>query len=308
MMTKLEKERIKKEILKRYKLYKIHSHRLQRLIKDPLRTFPFYILVLLSRIRPFKIKFKTIWGDEMHCYLPDGNAIFYYSCPGEANLTNFFINFLKEGDTFIDIGAHLGFYSLLVARLVGEQGKVYSFEPTPRTFEFLKENVSVTSNIVINQAAVLNKEGLISFVDYGPKYGAFNTFKKRTSEDLGFLKKKQKFIEVKAVVLDKYCRENNIQPTFIKIDAEGAEYLILQGISYILNSLRPFISLEVAGGNEWRENCQRSIKILLDNDYQAFEITVEGKLIAHNIKEEYGYDNLIFIPEERIGSSPESFS
>jgi len=302
-MTKLEKEKIKKEILKRYELYKIHSHRLQRLIKDPLRTFPFYILVLLSRIRPFKIKFKTIWGDEMNCYLPDGNALFYYGCPGEANLTNFFINFLKEGDTFIDIGAHLGFYSLLVARLVGEQGKVYSFEPTPRTFEFLKENVSVTSNIVINQAAVLNKEGLISFVDYGPKYGAFNTFKKRTSEDLGFLKKKQKFIEVKAVVLDKYCRENNIQPTFIKIDAEGAEYLILQGISYILNSLRPFISLEVAGGNEWRENCQKSIKILLDNDYQAFEITVEGKLIAHNIKEEYGYDNLIFIPKEKIESS-----
>ena len=303
MITKQEKEKIKKKILKRYELYKIHTNKFGRFIKDPIRTVPFYILVLISRIKPFQVKFKTVWGDEMHCYLPDGNAIFYYDCPGEANLTNFFINFFKEGDVFIDIGAHLGFYSLLVARLVGEQGKVYSFEPTPRTFEFLKENVSVTSNIVINQAAVLNKEGLISFVDYGPKYGAFNTFKKRTSEDLGFLKKKQKFIEVKAVVLDKYCRENNIQPTFIKIDAEGAEYLILQGISYILNSLRPFISLEVAGGNEWRENCQKSIKILLDNDYQAFEITVEGKLIAHNIKEEYGYDNLIFIPKEKIESS-----
>ena len=184
MMTKLEKEKVKKEILKRYKLYRIHSHRLQRLIKDPLRTFPFYILVLLSRIRPFKIKFKTLWGDKLKCYLPDGNALFYYGCPGEANLTNFFINFLKKGDIFIDIGAHLGFYSLLAARLVGKEGKVYSFEPTPRTFEFLKENISTTSNVIVNQVAVLDQEGVISFVDYGSRYGAFNTCRDRTSSDL----------------------------------------------------------------------------------------------------------------------------
>ena len=59
-MTEQEKRKIKKEILKRYELYKIHGHRLQRLIKDPLRTLPFYILVLFSRIKPFQIKFKTI--------------------------------------------------------------------------------------------------------------------------------------------------------------------------------------------------------------------------------------------------------
>jgi len=306
-MTKQKKEEIKKEILRRYELYKIHSHRLQRLIRDPLRTFPFYILVLLSRIKPFQIKFRTIWGDKMYCYIPDGNAVFYYGCPGEANLTNFLINFLKEGDTFIDIGAHLGFYSLLTARLVGETGKVYSFEPTPRTFEFLKKNVLPTLNVTINQAAVLDEEKFISFADYGIKYGAFNTYKDRISKDLNFLQKSKKMINVKTIVLDKYCQENKIQPTFIKIDAEGAEHLILKGMLYILNSQRPLISLEVAGGEEWKENCQKSIEILLNNNYQVFKIMPEGKLIIHDIKKEYGYDNLIFIPGEKIKLYPGLF-
>jgi len=306
-MTEQEKEKIKREILKRYELYKIHSHRLQRLIKDPLRTLPFYILVLLSRIKPFQIRFKTIWGDKMHCYLPDGNAIFYYGCPGEADLTNFLVNFLKEGDTFIDIGAHLGFYSLLAARLVGGRGEVYSFEPTPKTFGFLKKNTSPISNVIINQAAVLDKEKFISFVDYGPRYSALNTYQERKSKDLNFLQKSKRIINVKTIVLDKYCQENNIQPTFIKVDAEGAEHLILQGMFYILNSLRPFISLEEAGGEEWKENCQKSIQILLDKDYQVFEITPEGKLMPHTIQEEYGYSNLIFIPEEKIKLYPKLF-
>jgi len=307
MMTKQKKEEIKKEILRRHELYKIHSHRLKRLIKDPLRTFPFYILVLLSRIKPFQIKFKTLWGDKMYCYIPDGNAIFYYGCPGEANLTNFFINFLKEGDIFIDIGAHLGFYSLLAARLVEKTGNVYSFEPTPRTFEFLRKNVLSVSNVIINQAAVLDEEKFISFADYGIRYGAFNTYKNRTSKDLNFLQKSKRIIDVKTIVLDKYCQEKKIQPTFIKIDAEGAEHLILKGMSYILNLLRPLISLEVAGGEEWKENCQESIQILLDKNYQVFKITSEGELVAHKIKEEYGYDNLVFIPEEKIKLYPKLF-
>ena len=301
-MTEQEKKKMKREILKRYELYKIRDHRLQRLIKDPLRTLPFYILVLLSKIKPFQIEFKTLWGDKIYCYLPDGNAIFYYGCPGEANLTNFFINFLKERDVFIDIGAHLGFYSLLVARLVGEQGKVYSFEPTPRTFEFLKKNVSTVLNVIINQVAVLDEEKSISFIDYGPRYSAFNTYQERKSKDLNFLQKSKKIINVKTITLDKYCQENDIQPTFIKIDAEGAEHPILQGMSYILNSLRPFISLEVAGGDEWKENCQKSIQMLLGKSYRVFEIIPEGKLIPHTVQEKYSYNNnnLIFIPEEKI--------
>ena len=307
MITKQKKEEIKKEILRRHELYKIHSHRLQRLIRDPLRTFPFYILVLLSRIKPFQMKFRTLWGDKMHCYIPDGNAIFYYGCPGEANLTNFLINFLKEGDIFIDIGTHLGFYSLLAARLVEGTGKVHSFEPTPRTFEFLKKNVLPASNVVINQAAVLDEEKFISFADYGIKYGAFNSYKDRTSKDLNFLQKSKKIINVKTIVLDKYCQEKKIQPTFIKIDAEGAEHLILKGMSYVLNSLRPFISLEVAGDDEWEENCQKSIKILFDNNYKVFEIMPNGKLVKHIIKEKYSYDNLIFIPEEKIKLYPKLF-
>ena len=49
-------------------------------------------------------------------------------------------NFLQEGGSFFDVGAHVGYYSMLASELVGKSGHIYSFKPTPRTFETLKEN------------------------------------------------------------------------------------------------------------------------------------------------------------------------
>jgi FkbM family methyltransferase len=300
-MNKQNRIAVKKMVLKRYELFKLNYSRLKRLIKDPIRTFKFYILAFFSYIKPFKVTSKTFWGDTMAYYLPEGNAIYYYGF-FEANLTNFFINYLQEGDVFVDVGAHVGFYSILASDLVGASGSVHSFEPTPRTFESLLENSHKHPNILVNNFAVLNEEKTLDFVDYGPRYSAFNGFKNRTATNMNFLKRDAMPIKVQSIVLDSYCENNKIKPTFVKIDAEGAEHLILQGMVILLKTARPVISIEVAGEEEWQENCQKSIKFLLDQDYLPFELSINGDLSEHKIKEKYLYDNLIFIPKEKVES------
>lgn len=297
-MTKQEKETLKLKILKRHELYKLNHSRFKRLLKDPLRTFVFYIFALLARVIPYKIRAKTLWGDIMTYYLPEGQAIFYYGF-FEANLTNFLINFLKEGDRFMDVGAHVGYYTVLASRLVGDSGNVHSFEPTPRTFDSLKENAVGKKNVFVNNFAAFNEEKEIVFIDYGPKFSAFNGFKDRTSDDTDFLRNDGKVIKVKTIILDNYCRNKKIVPTFIKIDAEGAESLILDGMKHIMKDLRPIISIEVAGEDEWKDNCRKSIEILTGAGYSIYECTLEGKLQKHIQQEKYLYDNLIFIPKEK---------
>lgn len=302
-MEEKQKIELKKMVLKRYELYKLQPYRLKRLLKDPIRTIPFYIMQSIAYLHPYKVTYKTLWGDTMRFYLPEGSAIYYYGF-FEANLTNFLINFLKKGDVFFDVGAHVGYYSMLSSALVEAGGQVHSFEPTPRTFESLKENAATKTNITVNNRAILDKETEIEFVDYGPKYSAFNSFKARTSEEMKFLKDVTP-IKVKTISLDSYCRDNSISPTFIKIDAEGAEHLILQSMKNILTSVKPMVTLEVAGDAEWAKNCKDSIDILRKYGYTGYEINNDGYLKKHEYKESYRYDNLLFVhPENQKRAEP----
>jgi FkbM family methyltransferase len=244
-------------------------------------------------IKPYKVNYETLWGDKMSFYLPEGGAIYYYGF-FEANLSNFFINILKEGDVFIDVGAHVGYYTMLTSALVGKTGKVYSFEPTPRTFQSLKVNASSKPNIIVNNLAVLKGKEQIQFYDYGPKYSAFNSFKPRTSKDIYFKDTATKVL-IQTTSLDAYCDTHNVSPTIIKIDAEGAEHVILGSMQNVLSEKKPLISIEVAGDEEWKENCTKSIHILLDHGYEPYEITLKGYLQKHIVKEVYSYDNLLFV-------------
>jgi FkbM family methyltransferase len=295
---KITREQIKKKVLKNYELYKLQYSRLKRILKAPIKTIPYFIMTYFAYKHPFKVKYKTFWGDIMHFYLPEGNAIYYYGF-FEANLTNFLLNYIQKGDIVIDIGAHVGYYSMLCSSLVEETGKVYSFEPTPRTFNTLKENTSIKGNVVVNNNAVLDKETEIEFVDYGPKFSAFNSFKKRTSDEMKFLSEPER-IKVKTISLDNYCESKNIVPNFIKIDAEGAEYLILQAMKDIIKNKKPIITIEVAGEDEWKDNCSQSISFLQNNGYIAYEMDLNGYLHIHSQKESYSYDNLLFAHPENM--------
>ncbi len=306
-MNKTEREKIVQEIEKRHLFYTTNRSRLSRILKSPIRTLFYYTLTSIAYLKPYRIKIKSLWGDTLSFYLPEGGAIFYYGF-FEANLTNLFLRYIKPGDVFLDVGAHIGYYSNLCAHLLEGKGEIHSFEPTPLTYLSLVKNTKHLAVVHPNNCAVMDTEKKISFVDYGPKFSAFNTFRARSAGDLNFLEKTKHQIEINAVTLDHYCKSNNVHPTFVKIDAEGADYLVLQGMNEILSITRPLISLEVAGSKEWKSNHDNSMAILKTHTYAPFEISADGTIQRHTIQENYTYDNLLFIPEEKIEETLKTYN
>lgn len=228
MTLKFSKEKIIQTIIERESLRPLS--RFKRFLVDPVRTLPFYFLATLSHLKPFKINFKTLWKTDMTSYLPEGNTFYYYGfC--EANLTNFLLRFLKKGDIFVDVGAHIGFYSLLASEILEDPGKVYSFEPTPTTFNLLKKNSKNLNNVKLFNIALFDKKGEITFSDYGPGYGAYNS---GNDKEAVALNKKPKIIVVKTETLDNILDKEKLKPDLIKLDAEGLEYKILQGMNNLL--------------------------------------------------------------------------
>jgi len=300
-MNSHQRKKITELILKREQLRS--QSRLKRLVVDPIRTVPFYVIALLGRVGPFQLTFPTMWGGRMTSYLPEGNTFLYYGyC--EANLTNFFLRYIKPGMVCIDIGAHVGFYTMLFSQLVGEDGRVHSFEPTTWTFALLERNTASLSNVTLQKKAIASQSATLTLADYGPGYGAYNSAHEAGAAGMRRRKKTSEMVE--AVSVDHYCNYASVHPDVIKIDAEGYEPEVLLGMAVLLRQKnRPIITLEVAGGDAWAKSRGQAFSVLERNDYVLFEIAVNGMLKRHTPRSDYEYDNLVAIPRERLGETEE---
>ena len=138
---------------------------------------------------------------------------------------------IKPGDIVVDIGANIGYYTLIVAKLTGRSGKVYSFEPEPNNFQLLSKNINVNgySNCTPIQKALSNKKGQMKLFLNSTNLGAHSfiddTSNRRSGE-----------VNVDTIPLDVYfgsqVKSNKID--FIKMDAEGAEGLVISGAKTLL--------------------------------------------------------------------------
>lgn len=161
-----------------------------------------------------------------------------------------------KGKVIYDIGAHIGFHSFNFARLVGKEGKVYSFEPNVKNFErfnlILDENKDLKNITKVYNVAISDKIDTVEFnintdVESGRSTGSFLEnadpfWSKDSYKNRGFIK-----TEVKSITLDSFEKELNIpdKPDIIKIDVEGAEYLVLKGAEQTLLSKKPILFIEV---------------------------------------------------------------
>ena len=145
-----------------------------------------------------------------------------------------FSRIIHKGAVVYDIGAHVGFYTLLASVLVGPKGRVFAFEPSPRNICYLKNHLRLNGcdNVTLVEAAVAEKEGIASFEESDNGYYDHLSIR-------GNLK-------VKTVSLDNLVLNGKISPPdFIKIDAEGAELLVLSGAKNILVNYSPTIFLAI---------------------------------------------------------------
>lgn len=143
---------------------------------------------------------------------------------------------LKVGDVVYDVGANVGFYSLLASVLVGESGHVYSFEPFSGNLAALKKHLEINRvrNCTVIEAAVSSFDG----------QAAFDPSNDRCTGHLA----ENGSLLVRTLTLDRLIREGDIRPpSLMKIDIEGAEYECLRGACNIIRKFRPVIYLATHG-------------------------------------------------------------
>ena len=145
---------------------------------------------------------------------------------------------LKKGDTFIDVGANIGYLSAIAMGLVGKTGQVHSFEPIPKHFQRLK-NLALANKkykIVVNQCALGEKEGTARIDVSGLSIGSSTMVPDLLKfKEIAYGKRKEMIeetIEVPTHRLDCYIKEQSISGiSLIKIDTEGFEFPVLKGLS-----------------------------------------------------------------------------
>jgi FkbM family methyltransferase len=144
---------------------------------------------------------------------------------------------IRPGDTVVDVGANIGWYTVIASRLVGENGRVIAFEPDPVNFRYLKRNVEANgcTNVVLEQKALSTEAGTIQLHLNSKNMGMHST---ALPQELS-----GGAIEVEAVPLDDYL-QNVEEVNFVKIDVEGAEGFVLGGMHQTLRSA-PRLSLLV---------------------------------------------------------------
>jgi FkbM family methyltransferase len=146
----------------------------------------------------------------------------------EETETQLFCSLVRPGMTVVDIGANVGYYTLLAARLAGPGGHVYAFEPSPENFRLLRRNVEANGycNVTLVPKAVSSTRGTASLTLDRSSSGGHSLSRFRGGADS---------VEVETVSLDEFFP--GTQPPaidVIKMDAEGAETGILAGMKQIL--------------------------------------------------------------------------
>ena len=202
-----------------------HRNWLGKLLRLPLRLLPGSVVMPIwqGKLR----RKKWIVGSFNHgCWLGS------YEFAKQQRM----VDIVKPGNVFFDVGAHVGFYTLLASSLVGETGKVFAFEPLPRNLGYLEKHLQLNAvaNTTLFKAAVSDSSGELRFQE-----GAGHSMGQIHAEGT---------LVVPCVSLDDlYARKAIPLPDIVKIDVERAEASVLRGAENILRHSRPTIFLATHG-------------------------------------------------------------
>lgn len=176
--------------------------------------------------KPFGLKFKVKAEDVV------GRRI-YKTGSYEKNISDYLVGNLvfSEGDIAIDAGANIGWYSLLFARISGDQNPVYAFEPDTRNFELLSNNIAVNKvkNVYPQKLAVSDVSGKQNLYRYNANNFGRHSLLPLNDEDV---------IEVDTVTLDEFFSQPGLQQRHVrilKVDIEGYEYNAFLGARELLS-------------------------------------------------------------------------
>lgn len=178
----------------------------------------------------------------------------------EPDQTAWVTSQLKVGSVLFDVGAAVGYYTLVASRLVGPAGRVVSFEPDPKNAAFLRQHVTINqlANVEVHQAAIGDCTGQAYFT-------------RGTGTGTGHLDESG---EATVILwkLDDIIEHTRI-PTHIKIDVEGAELEVLEGARNLLCTAKPTLFLSTHGSVVHQACC----RFLLQLGYDIQSVSADPK-------------------------------
>lgn len=240
---------------------------------------------------------RTFWGHEMSIALPEEVSISIHRYGFvDYDLTAFLLSHLRPGATVLDVGAHIGYYTMWASALVGGAGKVVAFEPTPSTLSVLWRNADRLPNASVVPAAVWSKREELVFHDHGLGYSAYNSAFQARLPDAVRARIPSRAFTVEAICLDDYVRAEGMTVDFVKIDTESAEAHVLSGMRELLSDQRPVVSLEVGDLDVPGAPTSRElVDTLMATGYEPWELR-GGVPVPHRPQTHYAYQNLLFAP------------
>lgn len=190
----------------------------------------------------------------------DGGGASVYFNKTEPEQADAMVLELKNGQVFFDIGANVGYYSILASKIVGKTGTVLACEPVIRNLAYLQRHVVVNkaANVKILAFACSDENGTARF-SLGPNSAMGGLASDEKAENAGG------DVLVPTITMDTIAAELGLLPDVIKIDVEGAEVGVLRGGMEILRSKKPAIFLSTHS-TDLREAC---LKLLNEIGYEA---------------------------------------
>lgn len=184
-----------------------------------------------------------------------GGATVYFNM-SEREQTSAFVAKLKQGEVFFDIGANVGYYTILGSRIVGSRGRVFAFEPVTRNLAYLHQHavLNKASNVTIVPAACSDTVSLRIF-SAGPNF-ATGHISDKIGMETGAIDSEY---PVPTVTVDRIAELMGVSPNVIKIDAEGAELSVLKGAQATLRSAKSKIFLSTHS-DALRSTCLEYLK------------------------------------------------
>jgi len=167
-------------------------------------------------------------------YARGGTEDLYNVLPNrEGDVHDFILNNLESGDIFVDIGANIGYYTILAARLIGIDGKVFAIEPVPQTLKVLRFNIKLNGlrNVMVFDKAGWRARAKLKLKIPMSEFGSASYFRRGSLE-----------VNVDAIPLDEVLNcTNRLEIKLIKIDVEGAEYEVLKGLTETLKCTKSIV-------------------------------------------------------------------
>ena len=194
-----------------------------------------------------KTDYAETWGGKIHVHNDDTGSLSTLSISGVFGPrdTQTMKDNVFSGNIVVDLGANIGYFTCLLAKIVGEDGKVFAFEPDPRNLKLLRRNIQENNykNVIIADKAVSDVNGSCTLYSSQKKFGANRIFESKKKQTHDFIP-----IKSETICLDDYFEKQNLlkKIDFIKIDVEGSEFRAFNGMKKILelnNNLKIFTEI-----------------------------------------------------------------